>query len=157
MTVEKNDDAKYQLETFSCRRFLYQQGNIITTTEWNSTDPIKYRFHFVEMEWYLLGLLHALRLSLRMLLRTAWSHYNFAIWLKIDGRFQKKDHHLELNRLKCKKGLTAHNLSFFCVPSQGSSTESFGECGCMCLHECVIYDYFQSYWSWTNIQSKNCQ
>lgn len=67
----------------------------------------------------------------------AWSHYNFAIWLKFDGWFQKKAHHLELSRLKCKKGLTAHNLSLFfstlCLSRcRRREAKKVSVCGWMC-------------------------
>lgn len=83
------NDAKYRLKSLLCQWFSIDMSN---NNERNSIDPIKYRFLVDGMilffHWSLF-LLYAIRwLSGDP---NAWSHYNFAIWPKFDGWFQRKN------------------------------------------------------------------
>lgn len=107
----------------------------------NSIDPIKYRFpvdgtlsSWCVFFWPIF--LAAVACVDWVLTRTAWSHYNFAIWLNFDGRFQRKNiiswiESIEVQKRTCR----TYENTIYPFFSLGTKFRM--------LHECVIYDYFR--------------
>lgn len=164
---------------------LHQQS----ATEWNSIDPIKYRFP-VQCERSFFGQLFLVAACITVVVcrcrlyccrRRRHSHHHCWLgavdwvatptpdhiiillfdWnLMVDFKegpsswiesieVQKRPHRTQF--------IPFFRAHFFLPLLLFSFISRLSEKLCTCAWMCVIYDYFQCYWSWTNIESKNCQ